>query len=506
MKKLTNAIYLMHRWLGMVICLPVALWFATGMVMMYVGFPELSERERYAGLPNLEPETISHSPAMLIATVEANARIEALRLTSTGHRPLYLLKLGDGAWRGQYADSGEVVRDFSAESAVLAARHFHHTANPGRVTTQAHAQRLDMDQWTVSSALNDYRPLHRISMNDEAGTQLYVSARTGQVVRDTTNKERIWNWLGANLHWIYPFHLRKDVSLWRDVVITLALTGLITILSGAIIGFIQLRIRRRRERQSFSPYRGIAKYHHLLGLLGLIFLTTFMFSGLMSMGPWDLFKSRSNFSDQLERYQAGENSSRSALVYASVSDLRHLLSQEEYRGTKEIVWRWIGGESYITLHQSPSHQSYRLAVGDKETLVDKIQRGLGRLIPGSNVSNQQQLWDYDLYYYSHHDRLRPLPVLRTRHSDPESTWFHIDTTTGQLVERLTAKTRLERWLFNGLHSLDFPLLLNHRPAWDLVLLTLCTLGLFFSATSIILSWRYLGKSLNTLSDSSQNQG
>lgn len=506
MNRLTNAIYLIHRWLGVAICLPVALWFATGMVMMYVGFPELSERERYAGLPTLEPGTISHSPATLISTVAADARIETLRLTSTGHRPLYLLKLDDGAWRGQYADSGELVQDFSVESAVLAARHFRDNANPGRVTPPVSTQLLDMDQWTVSSALDDYRPLHRISMNDEAGTQLYVSARTGQVVRDTTKKERIWNWLGANLHWIYPFQLRKHVSLWRDVVITLALTGLFTILSGAIIGFIQLRIRRRRERQSFSPYRGITKYHHLLGLLGLIFLTTFMFSGLMSMGPWGIFKPRSNFSDQMERYLTDENSSRSALVYAGVSDLRHLLSQKEYRGTKEIVWRWIGGESYITLHQGPTHKSYRLAAGDNETLADKIQQGLGRLIPDSNISNQQQLSDYDVYYYSHHDRLRPLPVLRTRYSDPESTWFHIDTTTGQLLERLTAKTRVERWLFNGLHSLDFPLLLNHRPVWDVLLLTLCAIGLLFSVTSIILSWRHLGKSLNISSDSSQNQG
>ncbi len=506
MNRLTRATYLLHRWLGVAICLPLTLWFATGMVMMYVGFPELTEQERYAGLPVLDPGTIAHSPTTLLATVPADARIETLTLTSTGARPLYLLKLEGSSWHGLYADSGEFVQGFSAESAVSAARHFHSATHPGQVPTPMHTQTLDMDQWTVSSALTDYRPLHLVSMNDEAGTRLYVSTRTGQVVRDTTQKERIWNWLGANLHWIYPFHLRKHVSLWRDVVTILALAGLFAIVSGAIIGFMQLRLRRRPEGQSFSPYRGIAKYHHLLGLLGLIFLTTFMFSGLMSMRPWGIFDPRSSFPELLERYQSGHLSNRSTLVYAGVGDLRHLLGDEEHRGTKEIVWRWIGGESYITLHKSPTLRSHRLAAGDEQSLEQKIEQGLGRLIPDSDISSQERLRDYDAYYYSHHDRFRPLPVLRTRHSDPESTWFHIDTTTGQLLERLTTRTRLERWLFNGLHSLDFPLLLNNRPAWDVVLLTLCLMGLFFSLTSLILSWRYLGTWLESLSHPSHDRG
>lgn len=90
-------------------------------------------------------------------------------------------------------------------------------------------------------------------MGDKSATQLYVSSRTGQVVRDTTRKERLWNWLGANLHWIYPLQLRRHVSLWTDVVVALSVTGLITIVTGAIIGFMQLRIRQRRARESFSP-------------------------------------------------------------------------------------------------------------------------------------------------------------------------------------------------------------------------------------------------------------
>lgn len=493
--KFTTAIYLGHRWLGVCICLPVAMWFATGMVMMYVGFPQLSERERYDGLPVLDPETILHAPSTLLATVTSNAAIERLMLTSSGSRPLYLLKPEGSSWRGQYADSGELVQDFSAESALSIARHFYQATHPNQSKTGVHMQTLDMDQWTVSSGLADYRPLHLIAMDDDAGTHLYVSKHTGQVVRDSNRKERLWNWLGANLHWIYPVQLRRHVSLWIDVVVTLALIGLITILTGAIIGFIQLRFRKRPVKESFSPYRGMVKYHHLGGLLALVFITTFMFSGLMSLGPWGIFDSSSSYAEQLRRYQLSVNGSRSTLVYGQAGDIQDLLEEKENQGSKEIVWRWIGGDSYVTLHSSPKQVTTRLGADNEGALEQKIQQHVARLIPDADILGREYLEQYDAYYYSHHDRVRPLPVLRTKHADQESTWFHIELSTGQLLERLTYRNRMERWLFNGLHSLDFPLLINHRPAWDLLLLTLCSLGLLFSLTSIVLGWRRLKKTL-----------
>lgn len=496
--KVKTVLYLIHRWLGICICLPVAMWFATGMVMMYVGFPELSERERYAGLPALDPETILHGPAKLVTTVPDSAPIEHLMLTSSGPRPLYLLKIKGSSWRGQYADTGELVKNFPAENAAAIAGHFYQGTHPHQTKTGVHLKTLEMDQWTVSSGLADYRPLHLVSMGDKSATQLYVSSRTGQVVRDTTRKERLWNWLGANLHWIYPLQLRRHVSLWADVVVALSVTGLITIVTGAIIGFMQLRIRQRRARESFSPYRGIARYHHLLGLLALVFITTFMFSGLMSMGPWGVFDSHSSFAEQLERYQLNENGSRSALAYAQARDIQDLLKQKENPGTRQINWHWIGGQSHVTLHRSPNQLNNQPAVGDTETLDRKIQQHITRLIPDADILSQKYLEDYDTYYYSHHGRVRPLPVLRIEHSDAESTWFHIDLSSGRILERLSHKNRVERWLFNGLHSFDFPFLLDNRPAWDILLLTLCGIGLLFSVTSLILGWRSLGKWIKTL--------
>ena len=42
--KIKRALYLTHRWLGVVLCLFMAMWFLSGVVMMYVGYPKLKPR------------------------------------------------------------------------------------------------------------------------------------------------------------------------------------------------------------------------------------------------------------------------------------------------------------------------------------------------------------------------------------------------------------------------------------------------------------------------------
>lgn len=46
-------LYLVHRWLGVLLCSVFALWFISGIVMMYVGYPKLTPAERLEHLPPL---------------------------------------------------------------------------------------------------------------------------------------------------------------------------------------------------------------------------------------------------------------------------------------------------------------------------------------------------------------------------------------------------------------------------------------------------------------------
>ena len=47
----------------------------------------------------------------------------------------------------------------------------------------------------------------------------------------------------------------------------------------------------------------------------------------------------------------------------------------------------------------------------------------------------------------------------------------------------------ERWLYNGLHSLDFAWMISRRPLWDIVLIVLSLGGLASSAIGLLLGWR-----------------
>ena len=41
--------------------------------------------------------------------------------------------------------------------------------------------------------------------------------------------------------------------------------------------------------------------------------------------------------------------------------------------------------------------------------------------------------------------------------------LHADPYSARIFETYLATSRLERWLYHGLHSLDFPLLYKYRP-------------------------------------------
>ena len=45
--------FLVHRWTGVLMCVLMALWFVSGVVMLFVGYPKLTPWERMGGLPAL---------------------------------------------------------------------------------------------------------------------------------------------------------------------------------------------------------------------------------------------------------------------------------------------------------------------------------------------------------------------------------------------------------------------------------------------------------------------
>ncbi len=162
-------------------------------------------------------------------------------------------------------------------------------------------------------------------------------------------------------------------------------------------------------------------------------------------------------------------------------------------GIKEIEWIRINGEGFIVLSRSAQNRQVLGKSGSltQAALANTIQAAVPSLLPEARISQSEVLAEYDNYYYTHHNRYRPLPVMRVRFDDAEQSWFHLDMNTGKPVGRLTHIDRVARWLYNGLHSLDFALLFQHRPIWDAVMILLCLTGAAFSITSVWIGWRRL---------------
>jgi hypothetical protein len=148
------------------------------------------------------------------------------------------------------------------------------------------AERNDYDQRTVSGEYDRDRPLDRIALNDDAGTEVYLSAQTGAVVLTTTRGSRVANYLGSIPHWIYPTPLRHHMSVWLNLLWWLSLLGTIGAGLGVLIGVVKLGVAIRDKAW---PYQGLQAWHHALGLMLAPFVLMWIFSGFLSLGAhWPL--------------------------------------------------------------------------------------------------------------------------------------------------------------------------------------------------------------------------
>jgi hypothetical protein len=123
--------------------------------------------------------------------------------------------------------------------------------------------------------------------------------------------------------------------------------------------------------------------------------------------------------------------------------------------------------------------------------------GVVRKALGTNVAELRLIDEYDAYYRDR-TRQRPLPVIYARLNDSVGTRFYVDPGTATVVAQYSARGWVQRWLYNGLHSLDFPWLYNYRPLWDIVVITLMLGGTALCVTSLVMTWRVLARKAVTL--------
>src|SRR5205085_8600776 len=187
-----RALIFIHRWLGIPFSLLFAMWFASGIVMHFVPFPALTEGERFDGLAVIDFTQVTHGAA---DTVRASTLKDAMRvrLWQRVDGPVYLTSNDVGMNALHAADLTSASVDSEDLSLAIAVDHARRRGID--VARAMFVETADYDQWTVPNGLDLHRPLYRIALNDAYGTELYVSSTTGEVVRDTTRRERAWNYI-----------------------------------------------------------------------------------------------------------------------------------------------------------------------------------------------------------------------------------------------------------------------------------------------------------------------
>jgi uncharacterized iron-regulated membrane protein len=295
-RTLRRWLYIGHRWVGIVTCLFFAMWFISGVVMMYVAFPGLTDKERLAALPDIQWQKAALSPDDAMKAAGATRYPRDIRLSMLADEPVYRITGWDGKRQAVSAADGRVITAVSEQQALAVARH-----HPASRSPQLE-EIIDRDQWSVTARYDPLRPLYLIALGDDAGTRLYISSRSGEIALDTNRTERVWNWLGSIPHWIYPTVLRKDGPLWRLVILWISGICLIVGVTGIWIGILRVRLKRRYASGSITPYRGWMAWHHVTGLIAGVFVLTWMFSGWLSLNPGEYFAGRNTAREALQRY------------------------------------------------------------------------------------------------------------------------------------------------------------------------------------------------------------
>jgi hypothetical protein len=509
-----SALIYLHRWSGLTLTLVFVVWFISGIVFVYVGMPALPAEERLLRMQPLDVSTLAVAPAQAAARAGLS-NPGRVRLAMSNGRPVYRLQ-AEGDWRMVYGDTGEVLTTLNREQALEILRRF----LPDHASQLTYEGRLtDSDQWTLQAVIRDNMPLHRIAVNDAAGTEYYVSEKTGEPVLETTARGRFWGYMSAVLHWLYFTPLRRHTVFWTNFVIWASMIGAVMCGFGIAIGIWRFSASRRfrlKGQPSYSPYATWMKWHHYVGLVFGLFACTWAFSGALSLGPFRALRG----APTTRAYREAATGGPINLAPLTVDRIRSVVATVRGRFTpREIDFFQFGGEPYFVAYQPPAAGEHApwanvsvssatsLIIERPYVMVSALRPEAGTFtgfprermwdvakaaMPGVGVEDAVWLEDYDNYYYSQDGR-KTLPVLRIRYADARRTWLYLDPQHGVIASRLDRGSRMNRWLYKGLHDLDFPFLYYRRPLWDIVIVILSLGGIAVSVTSALPAWRRLAR-------------
>ena len=444
----------LHRYVGLAVGVLMLMWFASGIVMLFVHWPEVTESEREAGLA-----PIAWTHCCTFGDTQDVQEVKRAVVEDLAGRPVM-------RFDGQVLDleSGRPVHAVAASEAAHVATAYATAA--GVSGWPRSPERVERDQWTVTGYFDRRRPFWRFRFDDPKATDIYVSAHTGQVAQVTDRPTRVLNWLGAIPHWLYPSVLRADTQLWTQVVIWTSILGTFLTLTGLYLGIVAWR---PWGDQRLTPYRGLMAWHHLTGLAAGLLTLTWVASGLVSMNPWGFLES------------APDERAEQLTGAFTFGDVRQAVLAARAAGATATTLETAPFEGRLYLMAD----EVRLDAAGRPAPLSELRLATAarRLGP---ARRQDLISGEDAYYFGHHEPVK-LPALRVELAD--GVRFYLDPKSGQVLSRVDGAARGYRWLHEGLHRLDFVRGLDRGAGWAAAMTALLLFAGFGVGTGVWLAWR-----------------
>jgi hypothetical protein len=342
------------------------------------------------------------------------------------------------------------------------------------------------DQWTIGNRRQ--MPLHKIVVDDAARTELYVSEPLSEVSVVTTRRSRAIAWVSAIPHWLYVIELRRNNSAWRQTILWTSGAGTLLALLGLALGIVQYR----------TQYAGLMRWHYVTGVVFGVFTLTWVFSGWLSMQPWDWTTTEGGSGAGLRQAFTGRALNLASFPLPEAAAWKQALGG---RAPKEIEFVDVQGEPHYLVRGVEAQPvlmtvdplAARSGLFPVDSLIARFKEGN----PEAPILEAELLSSYDSYYYARSPK-PPLPVLRIKVDDPDSAWFYIDPRMSQPVARFSKRERVERWIYHGFHSLDFAFWYDRRPLWDIGVLALLAGGTLSSGIGFYIGVRRLFRNARRL--------
>lgn len=452
----------LHKLLGVLLCGLFFLWFSTGIVMIYHGFPRASADKQLALLPPLV--TVELPDTDILPEILANQRDRTIS-----------------------------ARTFTpVEDTLEATLRSWCTAPVARIDTLK-----KLDQWIPFGRNREELPIYKYHFDDPERHQLYLGSKTGRVLQFTSHKERVWAWVGAIPHWVYFTKLRQEQQLWLNSVKWAAGIGCIMVILGFVLA-IRVAVKSKKKA---APYKKKwYNWHYILGFSFGIFAITFAFSGMMSLADMPEFLKKAPKTEQRNGPPGGRRG-ESRYLDPGLYTLDYRTALAAYPDTRTIAWSEFRGHPYYTLTISPTERVFIDAQADGVSpfviTEDMVRLDMERQYRDSIPYTVELIDEFDRDYHTRKVTETSLPVYRVIVDDYMHTRWYYNPVTLE-TRRFDDDTRTRNWLYHKLHTLDFKFLTDRPWQWNIVMYTLMIGGTALSVTGIVLSVKWIVRGIRKL--------